>query len=464
MLNIIFVIDTLSYADHIAIACLSAVAKQKGHITHLCLLSNSDLKTLVLKIKPDVVAYSANVLSFKNIIKSHKESRSVHQFISILGGPQATFFPESFIESCVDAYCVGEGEEAFGEFLDRVENGESFDDVLNLITNKSSNPVRPLISDLDSIPALDRDLILSNSFLGNVSKKTFYATRGCPYACSYCCNNYYHDLYRHKGKIVRRFSVERVIREIEYVKKNYKTDFIKFGDDIFAIKADIWMKEFVQKYKSRIGLPFNCYLRFDIVTDELLSMLSEAGCYSVHLSVDSTSSYIREHVLNRRMRKNVNIEYNLRKIRSHNIRTWVNYMLSAPESTIRDDINTIFLSKKGKVTYTAYSITTPMNGTKLYEESLKKGYIDKNFVGDMTGGGGLTEYSSPSSLKCFSRREKNIQYNIYCLGAIAARLPYPLLYVFLAIIIMVPPNAFFLKVRNLYHKFMIERYIFKIND
>ena len=169
--SVIFVIDTLGHADHIAIAYLSSVAKQRGYATYFCLLSGSDLQTMVLDIKPDIVAYSANVVSFKNIVEHHKRAIAVHKFISILGGPQATFLPGSFKESGMDAYCVGEGEEAFGEFLDRVKAGQPFDDVLNLVTHKGANTVRPLISNLDTLPMPDRDLVLSNSFLKNISKK-----------------------------------------------------------------------------------------------------------------------------------------------------------------------------------------------------------------------------------------------------------------------------------------------------
>lgn len=56
-------------------------------------------------------------------------------------------------------------------------------------------------------------------------------------------------------------------------------DFVKFGDDLFAAKTDDWMEEFVEKYSKRIGIPFNCFLRFDTVEDELLKLLKKAGCF-----------------------------------------------------------------------------------------------------------------------------------------------------------------------------------------
>src|SRR3989338_1371004 len=240
-MKILFVIHQLDYADHIAIAYLSSIAKQLNHLTFFCNMDKDDLNISISKINPDIVAYSVNILGYNKIVEANKKAKESHSFISIMGGPHPTYSPETFPESGMDVYCVGEGEYAFKEFLLQVEKGESFDDVANLITENKANPVRPLIRNLDELPFPDRDLVLSNSFLKNTAKKTFYATRGCPFKCSYCCNNYYHELYKAKGPIVRRFSVERIIQEIEDVKSKYRADFIKFGDDLFALKVDDWL-------------------------------------------------------------------------------------------------------------------------------------------------------------------------------------------------------------------------------
>lgn len=332
-MKVIFTIAQIDFADHIAVAYLSAIAKQLDFTTYLCVLDKQNLSETVAEIRPDVVAYSANIIGFSDILHAHQAALAKHTFYSILGGPQATFSPETFEESGMDAYCIGEGEYAFQDFLTCIQKQRAFDHVPNIITRTKHNPVRPLINNLDELPFPDRDLTLSNTYLKNAPKKTFYATRGCPYKCSYCCNNLYHNLYRGKGLFVRRFSVERIIQEIEYVRNRYRTDFIKFGDDCFALKADQWLEEFAEKYSCRIKIPFNCYLRVDTIDDQLLKLLRKSGCYSVHLSVDSTSMHVREKILKRNM-ENKNIEEILNNIRSHGINTWVNYMLAAPESTV----------------------------------------------------------------------------------------------------------------------------------
>jgi anaerobic magnesium-protoporphyrin IX monomethyl ester cyclase len=357
----------------------------------------------------------------------------------------------------VDAFCMGEGELAFRDFLTRVEQGRSFDDVPNLITARARNEVRHLVTDLDELPFPDRDITLAATYLRDTPKKTFYATRGCPYSCTYCCNNYYKKLYQGKGRIARRFSVERIIREVEYVQTRYRMDFVKFGDDLFAMRADEWLEEFAEKYAQRVGIPFNCFLRLDRVDAPLLALLKKAGCYSVHLSVDSTSEVVREQVLGRHMRE-IDIAGTLRLIHDFGIHTWVNYMLAAPESTLADDLSTIALSKKGRVTYASYSTTVPLKGTALYDYALEHGLVDPaTHTNDMAG------CTRMSTLRGWSLRDRQTRYNIFLVGAIIAKLPFPLDWLATQAIKRVPPNGLFTRLRQAYYRDSIENRIFNLH-
>ena len=455
-MKVLFVVHDLDFGDHIAIAYLSAIAKGLNYQTFFCSLDQQNLAVTVGELKPDVVAYSVNVIGFKKTVVAHKEALENYRFVSIMGGPHPTFSPETFSESGMDAYCVGEGEYAFRDFLGKVEQNASFDHIENLITKNRINPIRPLIANLDELSPADRDLVISNSFLKNTAKKTFYVSRGCPFNCAYCCNNYYRKLYRGKGLTIRRFSVETVLKEIEDVRSKYRMDFVKFGDDCFAYKVDDWFKEFSEKYSKRIGLPFNCYLRLDTVDDNMLGLLKKAGCFSVHLSVDSTSRHVRENVLKRRM-QNEDITERLKKIKEYKINTWVNYMLAAPESKLEDDFETIKLSKEAGVTYPSYTTVVPMEKTELYDYCVERNLFDpSNYTADMSG------LAKRSVLSCFSKKEKAIRYNIFLLGALAAKLPYPLDGFILFLIKTVSPNKFFRKIYDVVFNYYIKNKIFKL--
>ena len=453
-MKILFCIYQLDFADHISLSYLSAIAKNRGHETYFTLLES--FEESLKNTNPDIVAYSLNIFGMNEIIENHKKIKEKYSFKSIAGGPGVTFNSDAYKDSQIDVFCIGEGEYAFDEYLSKMEKGESVDNILNLITKNNKNIVRPWIKNLDTLPFPDRDITLANSYLKDTPKKTFYATRGCPFSCYYCANNYYNELYKGKGKIIRRFSPERLIEEIKYVGSRYRMDFVKFGDDLFALKADDWLRKFSELYKKEINIPFNCFLRFDTVTDELLQLLKDCNCYSVHLSVDSTSEHVREKILGRKMRK-VNIEENLKLIHSYGIKTWVNFMLAAPDSTLEDDLSTIELSYKSNVTYAAYATTVPMKGTKLYDYVMEHGLINEEYISDMIG------CTQKSMLNSLSEKEKNIRYNIYLVGPLISKFPNPFRQIAIFIIKHTKPNKLYILIRKLYYTYNIENVIFKLD-
>ncbi len=456
-MKILFVIKLIEYGDYISISYMSSMVKQKGHTVDICVLDTDDIFKVMKKMNPDIIAYSANVLGYESMVEVNNILKKSHSYTSIMGGPRPTFCPELFSSSGMDAFCIGEGELPFVEFVDKVDKGESFDDVLNLITVNKINPLRDLIDNLDDLPMPDRALTIDHSFLKDSSKKSVFTSRGCMFSCAYCCNNYYKKLYKGKGKVLRRFSVGRIIDEIKMLKKNCNVDFVKIGDDLFALKADDWLREFSESYKKEIGLPFNCYLRLDTVDDELLSLLKDAGCYSVHLSVDSCSKHIREKILNRKW-KNVDIVEKLKLIHSYGINTWVNFMLAAPDSTVEDDLESIRVARRSNLSHLNYSMTIPLKNTELFDHCVENGLIDEDYDG------GVEKVWGKSPLKCFSEREKDIRYNIFCLGPFAAKLPQPLSWIIMKMIKIFPSNKLFRKARDRYWEYTINRYIFKIEN
>jgi radical SAM superfamily enzyme YgiQ (UPF0313 family) len=451
-MKVLFALHDLGFADHISIAHLSAIAKQDGHQTYFSMLDS--LTPCLDTVKPDVVAYSANVLGYQRVVEANARARMKHRFISIMGGAQATFSPETFPESGMDAYCVGEGDYVIKDFLANIDN---FHDVPNLITRLGPNPSRPLIRDLDELPPADRDLVLSNSFLGKAAKKTFYATRGCPFNCAYCCNSYYHKLYSGQPTM-RRFSVQRLITEILDVQSKYRMDFVKFGDDCFTIRADDWLEEFASEYARLIAKPFNCYLRVDTIDDKMLSLLRKAGCYSVNLSVDSVNPDIREKVLQRRMRAD-NVVERLRKVREYGIHTFVNYMLAVPESSVQDDLNTIKQGREGKISWQNYTTAVPMKGTPLFDYCVQHELLNPlTYVGDMSG------CDQPAVLSCFTEREKRIRFNVFLLGDWIAKLPRPLGWLATQLIKVIPPNRLFRWFNARRYRHAMEHDIFVVKD
>jgi len=455
-MRILFVVSELGYIDPIGIAFLSAVAKMDGHKTFFCSLDRDNFCGKIETTAPNIVAYSAHSCSIDRISKANEVARAKSSFVSIIGGPHATFCPEETLARGFDACCIGEGEYTFKDFLARIDANEPYDDVKGLITlNQKKVTVRRLIENLDELPFPDRDLVLSNTMIGNTSKKAFFSSRGCPFQCTYCLNPAFKLMYKGKGRYVRRFSVDRLIDEIQYVRSRYRLDFVKFDDDIFAIKEDIWLEEFSKKYSEKVKLPFNCLVRLDHINDNILELLKQAGCYSITTSVDSVSEQVREEVLDRRMSNELLVR-NLRKIRSYDIRTFVNFILGLPKATIEDELQSIDIAKQSNATYVNYTFLVPFPGTTIWKYCRDNKYISPDYQIPPR----LYEEPTLNS----SEKQKRIQKNVFCLGQITKNTDSISRWFFMFLIKCFPNIRLFRFVKRYVHKHYMEKEIYKISD
>lgn len=450
-MRILFVVSELGHIDPLSIASLSAIAKRNGHKTFFCSLDNSNLTKEIELVNPDLVAFNIDSCSIDDVELELKVAKSNFDFVSIAGGPHAIFNPEDTMLRGFDACCTEtDGEYVFEDFLRGLDSNTT-KQIDGLITPEFTKVQRRcLIQDLDSLPFPDRDLVLSNTELGNTSKKTFFTSRGCPFQCSYCLNPTLQKMYRGKGKYVRRLSVDRVIDEIKYVESRYKLDFVKFDDDIFALRADDWLEEFSLKYSKKVGKPYNCLLRLDLVNDDIMKLLRDSGCHSITTSIDSASERVRREILGRKM-TNEKIITGLNTINNYGIKTFANCILDLPTSTIDDEMETISLARKGKVDYLHYTFFVPFPGTKLAKYCVDNGIIDENYVVPKTLYGEPTVNLDSKSVR--------IRKNIFDLGQLAVR------YKFLVKIIKFSTNLkLFRWIKERVHKHNMEHVIYLIDD
>ena len=70
-MEILYTIDELAYADHIAVAYLSGVSKAMGHESHFCSIDRMNLSDKVREVRPDIIAYSFHNSGFDDIVASH---------------------------------------------------------------------------------------------------------------------------------------------------------------------------------------------------------------------------------------------------------------------------------------------------------------------------------------------------------------------------------------------------------
>lgn len=417
-MKILFAVQAIDYIDPVGIMQISALARMRGHSTHLGILSRENIIEKVRTLKPDMVAYGGSTGEHKYYIDANKRIKSEFpEVFTLMGGPHATFCPEVIEQSSLDAICVGEGDEAFPDILAKVERGEDFSTLKNIVTrNGKTNGVRDLYQDLDHLPFPDRALFYETTELGRWPLKSFMASRGCPYSCTYCFNHVFRKLYHGKGKIIRRHSVDYVIEEVLAVKRRYPLQFVKFYDDIFTYQVDDWLEDFARKYKARIGLPFHCLTRADLMTEDMAKVLKEAGCRSISMSIEAGNEHIRNDTLKRGMSEEQIVEA-FHVCRKQGINTFSNNILALPYSTIQNDIETLDLNIKARVSFAEFPIFHPYPKTELGDYCVEKGIYTPDY------GGLHMSYMNKSPLSCFTEKEKNMQRNLSTLGLLVIWFP-----------------------------------------
>lgn len=367
--------------EPLGILYLAASIRQHGHVASMVVPKRPNVAQAIREFKPDVIAYSVVTGSQLHYTQLNRWIRTTlgYKALAIYGGPHPTFFPDFIHNEEVDALCVGEGEAALVDLLERLDKGDDYLQTPNWSFRYKGdiveNPVRTLISSLDTIPFPDRSLLDNLRGYAHGRIRAFMASRGCPYNCSYCFNHAWHSLYA-GGKMVHLRSVPNLITEIRDVRTRYNMRSITFYDDIFVSKQ-AWLEEFAAQYRTEIGLPFECNMRIEQISHRTLALLRDAGCAIIATGIESADEEMRTEVLRRRHTNEQVIEA-CRLIREYGILLKTYNILGLPPGRIDDDLATVDLNVICKTDIPTASIFQPYPNTDLGERARREGYWDGN--------------------------------------------------------------------------------------
>lgn len=383
-MRVLFVTQQIDYEPQ-GIMYLSSALKAAGHQVELAVVARHDPVAVARAFQPDVAAYSVITGSQRYYLGVNRRLKAeMPGLFSVFGGPHPTFFPEMVGEEGVDGICRGEGEAALVELANAL--GEGGPSAVLELDNWSfrrngdlvTNPVRPYVEDLDSLPFPDRALVYGREPIAARSKiKHFLTGRGCPYNCTYCFNHALGQIYRGKGKRFRQHSVDYVIEDIRRVRERYPLEFVVFVDDTFVLSHE-WLAEFADKYPRKIGLPFFCNTRANLVTAEQVRLLKAAGCHSVSMGIEAASDRLRNELLKRHMSKEQILEA-ARLLREGGLHFTTTNMIGLPTSTLEDDFETLALNIAARPSYAHVFIFQPYPRTELGEFTRERGWMAGTF-------------------------------------------------------------------------------------
>lgn len=276
---------------------------------------------------------------------------------------------EKYLKHGVDFVIRGEGEETLTELLTS-HKGKEVESILGIAYHSNGeikvNAPRAVLKNLDKLPLPAWDLIDLNPYQEIWMRHHRYfslnvaTTRGCPYKCNWCSKPIYGNRYN-----VR--SPEHVIKEIEYLMKNYQVDHFWMCDDIFGLKPG-WVSQFKNLVKQKnLKFRYKIQSRVDLLLEEdTISELADSGLDMAWVGAESGSQKILDA-----MDKGTTIQQIERataQLKSHGIK--VGYFLQFGYLGERkNEIDaTMKLVLKNMPDEIGISVSYPLPGTKFFEK------------------------------------------------------------------------------------------------
>ncbi|MBN1358792.1 radical SAM protein [Candidatus Bathyarchaeota archaeon] len=342
---------------------------------HVLGLSYEDFRSEIAKRKPDIVGLSSTTLTYKTALKLAEIAKEeLPECLVLIGGPHVTFWDDEALEesSALDVIVRKEGEYTLLELVQKVEAGESFDDVLGITYRKNGKivrtPDRPYIEDLDSLPFPARHLWPIERLRKFEDMFYLIASRGCVFWCEFCAT------VRMHGRKFRMRSPKNIADELEFLYKTYGVTNFTFCDDAFTVEP-ARIEELCRLIMERnLTIKWNCGTRVDMLTRELLVKMRDAGCISVWSGVESGTQQVLDA-----MHKGITIEQTMRVyqwLRELGLKPAPNVILGFPGETKESAWETIkFVEKISPDEVGFYNIATPFPGTPLYDSVKEKGWL-----------------------------------------------------------------------------------------
>jgi radical SAM superfamily enzyme YgiQ (UPF0313 family) len=273
---------------------LAAVLEKAGHQVHLLdanaanhRLTTDEIAEITTSMHPDVIGITLVTPLMKEAYRLASALRPCGAKL-MGGGPHATLLPDEPLDNGFDAVVVGEGESTIVEAIEAVLGRIPMESVKGLVYRghdgrMQQNEPRPPIGDLDSLPAPARHLVNPADY-GPPDNADLHApiftSRGCPGRCAYCAGALF-------GKKFRFRSADSVVDEMIALNRDYGTRHFYFVDDAMTMDRRRMERICRRLIDEKLGFTWNMMTRIDAVDEELLALVSRAGCVQIDYGIES---------------------------------------------------------------------------------------------------------------------------------------------------------------------------------
>ncbi len=354
-------------------------------------MSWKDIKQDILEYQPDFIGVTSTTENRFQSFKLIALAKKTHpQALTILGGPHASMAAEDCLAHIpeLDLVVRGEGEMTMIELCQWHREGKDpsvLESVSSISFQKNgevfSNPSRPLIKDLDSLPYPAFHLIPFAEYnfkfpvpgKGELPAVNIMSSRGCPFKCNFCATPI------NWGRNVRMRSPENVVDEIERLIERYGVRVIFFFDDTFNVSTKRVEQICDLIIQRKLDIYWKCDVRIDLIDKPLLTKMKQAGLFHLSFGLEAGSERVRNQIID----KKVDVED------FHNLVKWcqeleiipnVFFIYSHPTETWEEAQETIkIIEQYGERIEASIAILHIYPGTPLEEMARENGVLPQDF-------------------------------------------------------------------------------------
>jgi radical SAM superfamily enzyme YgiQ (UPF0313 family) len=285
----------------------------------------------------DFFGLSTVCSSYPVTLRIAAEVKRAHpKSVVVLGGPQASVVDAATLRAfpSIDLVVRGEAEQTLPALIDALGGGQSLATIPGITFRQQNeivrNPAAPLVADLDALPFPAFHLFPDVSHCRHFPLEL---GRGCPFSCTFCSTN---DFFRRNFRLK---SPAQMIADMRRVRQTYGINSFELVHDMFTVdrKRVVAFCEALLEAKRKDpedSFIWGCSARTDCVDEELIALMSRAGCRGIFFGIE-TGSRRMQKVIDKGLELNDSAE-RVRSCDKFKINTAVSLMAGFPDETMAD--------------------------------------------------------------------------------------------------------------------------------
>jgi len=272
------------------------------------------------------------------------------------------------------------------EFIDAILMDFSTDDIIKYLTGNESaianiifRKNNEIVSGGETHGHGEFDAPLPRWDLFHLDKYSFPFSRkrkmaslltdfGCPFGCKFCSINTLGFKLR---------PIDLVIEEIKLL-KSLGIDELFMRDQSFGADRERTIGLCKKINENNLGISWSCFARVDIIDEELIKAMKQAGLHTIIFGIESGN----EQIL-RDYNKNITLEQIKKAVglcRKYGIRAAATFIIGLPGESRESILKTIKLAKDLKLDYASFNVAAPTFGSKFREEAIANNWVDKSEI------------------------------------------------------------------------------------